>query len=471
MRIYFDKQIFSHLFKQEKQDYIELLTKLYSFKVNTLYCYSHAHLLDLKNDKTEIKYKELDFIETLVNDNYLSYNGVEKITSCYLVKPKEAFADVNVEDDSIDFTKIFDFDTSALDPTQREQLEVAKNVIINMKFDPRMFNQTELSEDIAGLLSKFLPTTAEPMSIIDMSQHLMDILHSMENDKSVYKGLRNISDKYLNNGKFTVDYNNIDFNEDLKNSPIQKTFIEYVTNNLNPNGDKQITNYDFFTNAYFTLDLLGIITDSSKTVKFNNMLNDGFHSYYAAYCDILVSDDLAFLKKTKTLYKLLDIETQVFHIDEFMKAFIFLIDNRETSKDVFFSLLTNDLRNGLITKTKKSLRSKRETTTIKSQHNYLGHFNRIDNTVIDGKSYAYLHREIKNYSSFSFLREHQLVINNAVRLFGSDKNFKGDFKWDEEIEEIKTGNWKGRYWDFNSFTILIEIKQGTDELGLLLSVQ
>ena len=471
MRIYLDKQIFSHLFKQEKPEYITLLKKLYENKTNLLFCYSHAHLLDLKNDKTQIKYRELEFIETLVNDNYLSYHALDKNTSCYLAKPSEAFADVDVQDEPIDMSKIFDFDNSLLSPQEREQFTAAKDVLANLKFDFNIFGQSVLEEEVSNPLSKILPTQTEPMSILDMSEHMLKVLKSMENDPSVYKGLRSVSDKYLNNGKFTIEFDSIDFNEELKDSPLQKTFIEYVTSNLNPKRNKKITNYDFFTNAYLTLDILGISKDSSKTVKFTNMLNDSLHSYYAAYCDILVSDDVAFLKKTKALYKLLNIETQVLHIDEFITAFTFFIDTQESSKEVFFNLLINDLRSGLISNTKKSLRFNRETLTIKSKHNYLGHFNRIDNMVEDSKSYAYLYREVSNYSYFSFFREYQIIVNNAVRLFGIDIDFKGEFDWEVEIKEINGGKWAGRFWDFESFTVLIEINKGTNALGLLIAVK
>ena len=62
-RVYFDKQIFSHLFKGANPVYQNFLSDLYKNKNNFLYCYSHGHLLDLKNDKTDIKYKELEFIK------------------------------------------------------------------------------------------------------------------------------------------------------------------------------------------------------------------------------------------------------------------------------------------------------------------------------------------------------------------------------------------------------------------------
>ncbi len=87
-RIYFDKQIFSHLFKGDKPVYQKLYKDLIKNKDQFIFCYSHGHLLDLKNDKTETKFSELDFIETIVDDNYLSYHATEKRTSCYLAKPR-----------------------------------------------------------------------------------------------------------------------------------------------------------------------------------------------------------------------------------------------------------------------------------------------------------------------------------------------------------------------------------------------
>jgi hypothetical protein len=468
MRIYLDKQIFSHLFKQEKSQYVDLLKKLYDYKSNGIFCYSHAHLLDLKNDKTDIKYDELKFMETLVEDNYLSYHAIDKYTSCYLVKPLEAFADIDIEEEEFDVSDIFNLDTSLMTEEQNDNLAIVKNLFNDFKFD-FSFLKENLPEDADDSINKIIPS--EKMSIMDLTQHMMSMVKNMEEDKSFYKGLRGTSDKYLNNGKFTVDFNSIDFNDDLKNSALQKTFIEFVNGNLNPNGNKKVTRYDFFTNAYFSLDLLGISKEPAKTVKFRNVLNDGFHSYYGAYCDYVISDDNGFLKKTKALYKLLKIDTKVLHIDEFINSFSFSIDNEEICQDTFFSLLINDIKNGLIVNSKKSLQFNRETITFKSNHNYLGNFNRIDQMIQDNVTYLYLYKEIKNYSNFTFFKEYEIVINNAVKIFGADTNFKGNFNWSNELKEIEDSTWKGRFWDFKDFTILIDINKGTENLGLQLTVK
>lgn len=469
-RIYFDKQIFSHLFKGEKDEYIRLLDYLYQNKEMFLFCYSHGHLLDLKNDKTDIKYRELEFIETLVKDNYLSYHATDKRTSCYLARPIEAFRDIEEQDEPISFTSLFDdVDLSSLTEEQREQFEKAKDIFRNQKLDLGFSQIGDLPNDISAPLKKVLPIGVSSMTLMEWTEHFMSMLTSMEEDKSTYKGLRNVVDKYINNGKFSIEYDEIDFNDDLKNSVLQKSFIEYVNNNLNPNGDKEVTDYDFYTNAYVTLDLLGISKEPSKTVKFKNVMNDGYHSYYGAFCDYVVSDDQGFLKKTKVMYKLLGIKTEVMHINDFIPFFSLLSKQTETTPNIFFKLLINDLKNGFVLNSKPSIKYNRLTTTIKPYHKYLGYFNLIDSIKENNQNYIYLYRKTKNYSYFNFFREFEGIINKAIRLFGVDYNNKNEFNWDTEIQEIKDGVWKGRFWDFGMLTVLIEINFGTHDLGLLIT--
>lgn len=470
VRIYFDKQIFSHLFKQEKAQYVKLLNQIRKQKA-TLFCYSHAHLRDLKNDKTNIKYSELKFMDSIVNDNYLSYHAIEKKTSCYLARPLEAFEDVEKETEDFDFSSIFDFDTSELNPEDQEKFENAKTILSETKLDFNFPEMENLDSSITDPIKNLLPIGKEPMSIIQWSEYFMGMLKNMQEDRTVYKGLRNLTDKHINNGKFTIDYDEIDFNEDLKESHLQKTFIEYVNNNLNPNGDKEISKYDFFTNAYFTLDLLGISKEPSKSVRFNNMLNDGIHSYYGAYCDCVVSDDNGFLKKTRALYKLLGIDTKVMHADEFIQSFDFIVEKEENDQNAFSELLLNDLKNGLIVDSYKSIHINRETNTIKPVHNYLGFFNRIDKILEDGKSYLYFYRNTNNYSNFTFIREYELVVNNAVQIFGADKYFKERFEWEKEKDLIQSNKWYGRIWDFETFTLKIETNKGSGKLSILISMK
>lgn len=211
VRIYFDKQIFSHLFKKEKSQYVKLLDKIKTQKAS-LFCYSQAHLLDLKNDKTNIKYSELEFIDTIVNDNYLSYNAIEKKTSCYLARPLEAFADVEEDSDEVDFSSILNFDTSDLSVEDKEKIEKAKTLFTDTKLDFNFPELDNVDSKITDPLSKLLPFGQEPMSLMQWSEHFLKMLKNIQEDKTVYTGLRNLTDKHFNNGKFTIDYDEINFN-------------------------------------------------------------------------------------------------------------------------------------------------------------------------------------------------------------------------------------------------------------------
>lgn len=71
--IYLDKQLFSHLFKAEEKKYSVLREKILSHKDKFIFFYSNAHLHDLQQDTTDIKYEEMDFIQSIVDGNHLIY--------------------------------------------------------------------------------------------------------------------------------------------------------------------------------------------------------------------------------------------------------------------------------------------------------------------------------------------------------------------------------------------------------------
>lgn len=467
-RIYFDKQIFSYLFKGKDDLYQSFLKNLYDYKNNFLFCYSHGHLLDLKNDKTNIKYDELNFMQTLVDDNYLCYYANDKGASCYLATPSDAFKEIDTEDETISFTNLFEgIDLTFATEEQKEQIAFAKNLFTNQKLDFGFSSMGNIPEDMAGVLKKVLPISAPELTISEWTEHFTRMIKTMEEDKTVYKGLRKIVDEHVNHGKFKPGIN---FNEDLKKSALNKTFIDYVTTNLNPKGDKEITNYDFFTNAYFTLDLLGISKEASKSVKFRNVINDAIHSYYGAYCNYVVSDDNGFIKKTQIMYTLLGIKTHVYHIDDFIKSFYFLKENNEIDVQSFFNLIVNDVKHGLVINSKKSIKYNRDTTTIKPIHTYLNYFNILDYIIENNDNCIVLTRQTQNYSDFVFFREYEGVVNRAINLFGIDSNMKGDFNWNVEIAEIKHDSWKGRHWQLNDTEIFLEINEGSRKLSLVLRV-
>ena len=73
--IYLDKQVFSHLFNVREEKYRLLREKILSHKDEFLFFYSNAHLFDLQDDKTDIKYAVMIFMQSIVGENRLIYES------------------------------------------------------------------------------------------------------------------------------------------------------------------------------------------------------------------------------------------------------------------------------------------------------------------------------------------------------------------------------------------------------------
>jgi hypothetical protein len=465
MRIYLDSNVFRFLKKRETDFYKKLEIVLNERKSNFLFCYSYAHLADLKRDKSQIKYDDLKYMESFVDNNYLCHYWGNKTTSCYLAKPLEAFE--NIDDDSVD--DLFDFDsifTGDLEPLGR----VFTDLLKSQKLDFSMIQSENQPEDLKQALSTLFPSDKKEFSLLDWIKNFGEFYKKLDDDKKAFKQLRGaITNNLTKSNLFDIDITKINFNDDFKLTPLKKSFKQFVTDNLNPNGDKEISNYDFFTNAFSTLNILGLDKEKNKKAAFANTINDSLHSYYAAHCDILVSDDEGLLVKSKALYKLLEIDTQIFHVNDFYNNIRFLSE-KESSTDRFVDLLVQDLEKGIVISSYPSMLNKRQNTIIKPIHTYLGYFNRIKQIKdFDNSNYIVLYNYRNNFSNFVFYKEYEMVTNTAIDVFGSDVDFKGKYS-DKDKAEIKKGDWSGRYWDFGNHVISLEINQETKVFNLVLAL-
>ena len=171
----------------ENPVYQSFLSHLLNNKDKFLYCYSHGHLLDLKNDKTDTKYTELDFISKLVSDNYLTYHATEKRTSCFLAKPIEAFEDVDVDDEPLSLASLFDeLDLNLATPDQSNtKLNLQKNPQLIRQIDFGFPQLEDIPKEFLEPLKKILPIGQGSMTLVDWMEHFMGMLKTMEEDKKI----------------------------------------------------------------------------------------------------------------------------------------------------------------------------------------------------------------------------------------------------------------------------------------------
>ena len=78
--IYFDKQVFSYLFNTCDEKYIRLKEKILAHKEEFIFLYSAGHLMDLNNDMSEKKYAEMEFMHSIVDENFLIFDSYIKVS-------------------------------------------------------------------------------------------------------------------------------------------------------------------------------------------------------------------------------------------------------------------------------------------------------------------------------------------------------------------------------------------------------
>ena len=123
--IYLDKQVFSHLFNAREEKYSLLREKILSHKDEFIFFYSNAHLFDLQDDKTDIKYAEMEFMQSIVDGNRLIYEFPRQ--EVMKQSPREAFETVGKVGD---FSWLDNFDVSQLTDEQLNAIKFIRDLKI-----------------------------------------------------------------------------------------------------------------------------------------------------------------------------------------------------------------------------------------------------------------------------------------------------------------------------------------------------
>lgn len=432
-RIYIDSNIFRFLKKQDIPLYQELYKKIIDYSDRLIYYYSYAHLADLSRDKSEEKYDDLIFMHNIVNSNYLATKWKETQATIQIASPLEAFKSLNFDESFSDVIKPI-FNLKEEFPSNKEFPELTKltnalDTLMEIKLPFNLKTNIEKKDDKSQeAWRNLIPNPKDTYSLKEWMQDFGGIIDNFTNDEKTYKSARRHSIETIQHKKYEVNINDIDFDTSLKNTPLQKYFTEFVQEILKAQNKDINSSYDFYITAFISLNLLGVDEEKNKKVKFPNTMNDAFHSFYAAYCDYLISDDEGLLVKSKVLYKLLGIDTKVMHVKEFNNQIFEIARPSYQSPTHFINALKYDLEQGLIVKNKILTDFKR----IKPFYPHFSYFNRVD--VYDNSEIILL-RLTNNYSNFSIVyKEIEGIVNNLFKLFGKDNNNKGIYTNDDKKE-------------------------------------
>lgn len=288
-------------------------------------------------------------------------------------------------------------------------------------------------------------------------------------DTQAYKDVRKLIDEGINNGKFSLNSNNkLNFNEALKDSVLQKTFIEFVSDSTIKNEKGQALYYDFYSVAYHSLDLLGIKKDKLNDKNgYANLLNDGLHSYYARYCDYLITADDNLRKKSKALYSLFDVHTMVLSVEEFINLLPSIGRSTDENVFIFFEKLSSDIRETERTQTR--IEDNREASALLIKNKYFNFFDFIMEVKEDGFTHYILRKLPDNILSAPNYREKGMIIDRCIPVLGYDLMQKGTFNFAKEVEEIENNTWLGRVWKVGSVVIFLQRNKALNEFCMMIS--
>lgn len=465
-RIYFDKQVFSYLFKGEDAVYQNLYSKIIQNKQNYIYLYSEALLLDLKTSDPIIREKELQFIESIVENNFLCHNSQTNKTLSQSVSPINAFNSKSYDFNDFSFSKLFDdLESEDMDEDLRKIIQSFKSLITDLNFN--LLDETMLAT-IPESIRQIIPFTGKDMTIQDFMDSILQINKKLIEDKSIFKEMRKVVSEGINHGKFNLRDDEIDFNDQLKLSEIKKTFKEFVYDSIKGN-KKDVSNYDFHTNAYMNLEILGITKEPSKSIKFRNLLNDSFHSYYGGYSDIVVSDDINFVKKSKVIYKLLGIETRVFSINDFISWFEYSLNYKMLNFSMLIESIYSEVKSGDVVYSKYNELNNLYISIINCNSKILNYFNTVYIIESNNQIDYFVVKRFACYSDFTYFKEFEYVVNFTFQLLGDDINGKGLYNTNVENKLLENNSWDGRMWICDGYNVNLQINSGTNEFGLMIT--
>lgn len=415
MRIYLDSCVFRDLKKPENE---ELLQNILVDKTRNVYCYSEAHLLDLTRDKTEKKFEDMDFMERIVDGNSLYHN--KKIILHY-VAPKDFYDPFPESPDILFDTEerfgggpliALAFSFLKLIPLNFKEMiaQAPQPIVIPERFRALIESPSNMYEFVIAL-GNFTN------DLSSRQKNFRDLISYLHEQKAVAKLYEQMGVKGYD-GESVTDA-----------TAFRESYQAYFQK------DKQKDRYDLFLEMYNGLELFGFVKGKPKRQKLLNMVNDGRHAFYGAFCDIVVSSDTDFIAKTKFLYDVHDILTPVFTLEEFRNALKKMEEYSKLKLTDLIKEVGDVTEEQLIDVTEEAI-----TYNLKSIH--YSYFDTVSFLSSDHGKYWYVTSDNTNLLRGTLANEFDYVTGRLVSELGPDFDGKTAFNRDE----IKTGEWAGRRW-------------------------
>lgn len=465
IRVYFDWNVYSSLRTTSSECFSEIFNCIKENDSSILLVYSPAHLQDLKRSyfqselgKIETE-KDLTFLGELTKNHCLGYDIKEKIVHPYIKDPYEYFREIFIDselNDPFDFDNIFD-QNDPLRKIWQSYWELLGSIPTGINFQDleKMPAQYQTFSDV-------LKTTKEKNTLESLIKDITFLLQHPSEFEKMFKNIRTSTNKDLKIDsditKTEDPFSYID-NILLKNH-IQKNFFD-LTSEIIKNSNKKSSRFDYFVNYYLQLDMFGFYQDK----KISNLIDDATHSFYGAHTDIFVTDDRNTNKKSKVLYKQLNISTKVISSNEFCTTIKMLKSNSSQGN---FADQLNQMIESSVLLLDTADDDFNPSKVFQIEPLFLDFFNRLQFSTYAKSQALIIYKKQDNYSNLMFWSEIKAIVNKLFKYLGSDSFNKSEFT---EIEEsdITDNKWTGRYWQYQESEIILNYIDYP--LGLTLKIE
>lgn len=448
-RIYLDSNVFSNLKVAKDESHRILAELLEKYKDSISLFFSHAHIRDKKKDASDHKFEDFIYMETLTKDNYLSYHAINQNTSFYLATPQMVFEDESHEslDEILDF-----FEPDKNDEDQLNTFKTHLSSALDMteiKVEQTMIESGVEKEVIDAL---FNGKEGNP-SLLDITKGIGNLTRNIISDGLTYRNLRNLIDTGLGDQFNEIRNDKYSLNDAFKNTFFQKTFVEYIKDTIYIQDKTRIPYYYFYMLSYNVIDMLGISKEKlKKNNGFGNILNDGLHSYYARYCDFLVTSDKGLREKSSILYNMYEVSTIIVSVEEFIELLPEIALDTDSSAKDFFAKLRYDIKNSQ-RMLHKRFDDGKEIYRFGEISKYFNFFDAILEEISESSTRYILCKSNTSCLSEPNYREMGQIINRVINLFGEDSSGIGYFDFEKETSE--TYGKIQRNWNFDELEIFL----------------
>jgi len=430
MRIYLDQCVIQYLKSDEGKT---LLRRVLDDSSRNIYVFSEAHLYDLRHDRTDEKFADMDLLEQIAADHCMHY-----------------------EDERVKFNKFtprvyynrFDWDAYFIADTFDNPLFTALTGL--WKFVPMDFKTLMPADNLpADMPDEMRELFFKGSTMYDFFVSFTGMSRALTNEQKRFKVLL----QYLHKHDFLspvyqsmgiAGFNGEQITDREQFFETFSAWCEKLTTQKN--------SYNHFLMMYNSLEMLGFVKGKPKKQKLMNMVNDGRHAFFGTYCDVIVSRDEDFVRKSSFIYAAIGISPLVLSVGEFSEW----LEQHAAVKG------GADILNFLKTRSDDDLYEERESNgTLYSSYwlpsHFFCHFNLLTIANDETGAFFYLSAIDDRCSNGQVMMAEIERLTSLISVeFGKNLQDKGGITEEEQA----AGNWPGRSWFHEGFIIELLINNG-----------